>query len=131
MQSTENTKLTPRSWPQSSLTSSLSIKLTGVLTLVCKLRFLEHPISRAGFQMLTSVLDPTFTLSSDGYYRSLLAKVSMVEKSCISLSYLESLPRYMPRGRRPSSSTLSKRSLSLLALLWMDGPSTTMVIWAQ
>ena len=31
--------------------------------------------------MLTSVLDPTFTLSSDGYYRSLLAKVSMVEKS--------------------------------------------------
>ena len=36
--------------------------------------------------MLTSVLDPTFTLSSDGYYRSLLAKVSMVEKSYPSLS---------------------------------------------
>ena len=86
VQNTENTKLTPRSWQQSSLTSSLSIKSTGVLTLVCKSWFLEHPISRAGFQMLTSVLDPTFSLSSDGYYRSLLAKVSMVEKSYPSLS---------------------------------------------
>ena len=40
VQSTENTKLTPRSWQQSSLTSSLSIKSTGVLTLVCKSWFL-------------------------------------------------------------------------------------------
>ena len=31
--------------------------------------------TRAGFQMLTSALDPSFTLSSDWYYRSLLAKV--------------------------------------------------------
>ena len=30
---------------------------------------------RAGFQMLLNALDPTFTLSSDFYYRSLLAKV--------------------------------------------------------
>ena len=40
VQNTENTKLTPRSWQQSSLTSSHSIKSTGVLTLVCKSWFL-------------------------------------------------------------------------------------------
>ena len=40
--------------------------------------FLECSTSRAGFQMLTSVLDPSFILSSDGYYRSLLASSSIL-----------------------------------------------------
>ena len=33
---------------------------------------------RAGFQSLVGVLDPSFTLSSDAYYRGLLAKVLMM-----------------------------------------------------
>ena len=38
-------------------------------------KMFKHFIYRAGFQMLTSALDPSFTLSSDWYYRGLLAKV--------------------------------------------------------
>ena len=36
-------------------------------------------LHRAGFQMMMNALDPTFTLSSNFYYRSLLAKVFMIE----------------------------------------------------
>ena len=33
------------------------------------------PATRLGFQMLLTTLDPTFSVSSDFYYRGLLAKV--------------------------------------------------------
>ena len=41
-------------------------------------------IDRAGFQLLTNALDPTFSLSSDFYYRSLLAKVFDWESNMLS-----------------------------------------------
>ena len=40
-------------------------------------------LHRAGFQMMMNALDPTFTLSSDFYYRSLLAKVFMIENGSL------------------------------------------------
>ena len=45
------------------------------LKVTCLVKLFEHFIYRAGFQMLTAALDPSFTLSSDWYYRGLLAKV--------------------------------------------------------
>ena len=47
--------------------------------------------------MLISALDPTFTLHSDFYYRSLLAKVE--EIMCIMLDCFD-LPRFTTRGGR-------------------------------
>ena len=43
--------------------------------------------------MLTSALDPTFTLSSDFYYRSLLAKVVNVLFDCIYIIFLRFMRR--------------------------------------
>ena len=86
---------------------------------------LKHHISRGGFQILTSVLDPTFTLSSDFYYRGLLAKV----KKMSFLVFLAFLCRYMTRARQGSRNTSRMKSQSLLALPWMDGPFIIMDTW--
>ena len=49
------------------------------------IKLFEHIIPRAGFQMLTSTLDPSFTLSSDWYYRGLLGSELLF---CIYLYFL-------------------------------------------
>ena len=65
---------------------NLSTKSIGT-KIKCVVRMFEHVYHRAGFQMLTSTLDPSFTLSSDWYYRGLLAKVCVMLLFLLLLTY--------------------------------------------
>jgi len=54
-----------------------------------------NQVNRGGFQMLCSVLDPKFTLSSDFYYRGLLAKMYLKGKEKVVASLQEEKPDYV------------------------------------
>ena len=72
-----STRWTLQSCPRSSWTFSHLTRLTGEkLPSDDKVRLINY--CRAGFQSLVGVLDPSFTLSSDAYYRGLLSKVLMM-----------------------------------------------------
>ena len=53
--------------------------------------------TRAGFQMLTSALDPSFTLSSDWYY------VKVIVNNADSGKIMRKLPPLKTPSRRPFS----------------------------
>lgn len=78
--------------------------------------------------MMLNALDPAFTLSSDFYYRSLLAKVfRIVIESFCCIPIL----RYMRRGEQPFVSSSAMKTQNLSALLLMAGASITMDILGQ
>ena len=77
--------------------------------------------------MMMSALDPAFTLSSDFYYRSLLAKVFRIVESFFCIPIL----RYTRRGEQPFVSSSPMKIQILLALHLMGGVNTTMDILGQ
>ena len=70
----------------------------------------DENICSAGFQMLCGALDPSFSLSSDFYYRSLLAKVY---RSPLVLRWHGNFLRSTTRARQRSKISLPRKSHSL------------------